>query len=183
MMALTSKLKIIIVVVLFVFFVIGMMMFGYGIMSSRNQAAADVISQRRIELEVLQREQKSFEQGKKDLAQLEASDYPPGELFSSDTKVVKEIQQLESVAQRYDLTMNISVVGTAKTAVKVPNTSGELYAVPYTITLTGPFPNALKFMQMAERLPFITHAKDLAISVTAADKARTVISSEFYLKK
>jgi hypothetical protein len=183
MKGINSKTKIILVVALFVIFAAGMFFFGYGILAGSNQANADIVAQKRIELEVLEREQKSFEQGKKDLADLASSSYPPDELFSRDTKVVKEIQQLEAAAQRYSLDLSIAVTGSTKTAVKVPNTSGDLYAVPYTITLDGPITNVLQFMQTAERMPFITHAKDVAISVGLAEKTTTVISSEFYVKK
>jgi Tfp pilus assembly protein PilO len=183
MNSLNSKTKVILVIIVFLIFAVAMYMFGFGILGNRNQVAADSISQRRIELEVLSREQKSFEQGKKDLAQLEQSLYPPGELFSRDTKVVNEIQQLEATAQRYSVELDIAVAGTSKTAVKVPDTTGELFAIPYTITLSGPFSNILLFMQASERLPFITHAKDVSVSVNAENAARTVISSEFYIKK
>lgn len=183
MKGITSKAKIILVIVLFILFAAGMFLFGYGIMAGGNQATADIVAQKRIELEVLEREQKSFEQGKIDLAQLDSSSYPPDELFSRDTKVVKEIQQLEAAAQRFGLELSISVTGSTKTAVKVPNTSADLYAVPYTITLDGPVTSVLQFMQTAERMPFITHAKDVAINVGLAEKTTTIISSEFYVKK
>ena len=183
MKGLTNKVKIILVSAVFILFAAGMFLFGYGIMAGRNQSSADIIAQRRVELESLKREQQSFEQGKKDLAQLDASAHPPAELFSRDTKVVKEIQQLESTAQRYDLELKISVTGTAKTAVPVVGTSGELFAVPYTISLDGDFGNILKFMQTAERLPFITHAKSLTFNAIGPDESHASISSEFYIKK
>ncbi len=183
MKGINSKTRIILLLVVFVLFAAGMFFFGYGIMAGRNQVTADAVAARRVELEVLQREQKSFEQGKKDIAQLKESSYPPEELFSSDTKVVKEIQKLEEAAQRYNLELDITVTGTTKTALKVTGTTGELYAVPYTITLNGDFNNILLFMQTAERLPFITHTKILSVTVAAEDGSRTVITSEFYLKK
>lgn len=183
MKGIANKTKIIVVVVLFILFAVGMFLFGYGIMASRNQVIADQIAERKIELESLKKEQRSFEEGKKDLAQLKDSLHPPEELFSSDTKVVKEIQQLEATALRYDLELRISVSGDAKTAVKVPGTSGELYAIPYTISLDGEFGNILKFMQTVERLPFITHAKAVSVNATSKDETNTSITSEFYIKK
>jgi Tfp pilus assembly protein PilO len=183
MMQLTSQMKIILVLVGFAIFAILMFLFGYKIMAGRNQAIADTVAQRRLELEVLQREQVSFEQGKKDLARLADATYKPDELFSHDTKVVKEIQQLETAAHRYNVELDLQVSGTAATAKRVDGTSGELYVIPYTINLTGSFDNTALFMQVAERLPFITHAKELSITVGAKDEAKTVISSEFYIKK
>lgn len=183
MNGINSKTKTILLLAGFVVFAALMFFFGYDFMAGRNQLTADAVAAKRVELEVLDREQKSFEQGKKDLAILEASEYPPEELFSSDTKVVKEIQLLEEAAARYSLELNIAVTGNAKSAVKVPGTGSELYAIPYTITLEGIFANVLLFMQNQERMPFIAHAKDVSVTVSTEDKTRTVITSEFYIKK
>ena len=150
-MKLNSKIKIILVLVGFVLFTGAMFWFGYDIIGARNHALADSIAKQRVELNLLQREQKSFEEGKKDLAELAKSAYPPEDLFSRDTKVVKEIQQLEAVAQKYDIDLT--------------------------------FENTLKFMQVTQRLPFITHAKDISVVSTKDDQTRTQISSEFYIKK
>lgn len=183
MNSLNSKTKTILLLAAFVLFAVGMFFFGYGIMADRNQIVSDDIAKRRVELEILQREQKSFEQGKKDLAQLASSQYPPENLFSKDTRVVNEIQRLEEAAQRYSLDLTIGVTGNTKTAEPVPGTSSGLNAVPYTMTLNGGFGNALLFMQMAERMPFISHAQNLSITVSTGSDTRTVITSEFYLKK
>lgn len=182
-MGINNKTKIILVVVGFIFFAAFMFFFGYGIIGNRNKDAADSIGKRKVELEVLQREQKSFEQGKIDLAELAKSAYPPDELFSRDTKVVKEVQQLEEIAQKYNLDMTLAVTGTADLADKVTGTTSDLYAVPYNITLVGSFSNALMFIQAAERLPFITHGKNISVTVGSEDKSHTVITSEFYIKK
>lgn len=182
-MKIQAKTKIILILVGFLIFTVCMFWFGYSIIGNKNKAASDSIATRRVELEVLQREQKSFEQGKIDLSELAKSAFPPDELFSRDTKVVKEIQQMESIAQKYSLDMTLEVNGNVTTAIKVPGTAGELYAIPYNVTLVGAFSNALLFMQAAERLPFITHAKDVSVIVGAADKSNTIITSEFYLKK
>lgn len=183
MKGMTSKLKIIILVTVFILFAGGMYFFGYNIMANRNQVLADSIAKSNVELEVLQREQKSFEQGKKDLAILEKSQYPPDDLFSRDTKVVKEIQQLESAAQRYGLEMIISVSGSVTAATPAEGTFSELFAIPYTINIEGSSDNILLFMQALERMPFITHTNTLSISVVDEDTTSGVITSEFYIKK
>lgn len=184
---LTNKLKIIILIVVFAVFAICMYTFGYGIMAGKNQVVADSISQQNVELEVLLREQKSFEQGKKDLAVLAKSQYPPDELFSSDTKVVKEIQQLEAAAQQYGLELQITVAGTVKEAKPVEGTGSGLIAVPYTLAVRGEFDKILLYMQLVEHMPFVTHAKNLDITVTnaaeAGDVASAIFTSEFFIKK
>lgn len=179
----SSKFKFILLVVLFAVFAVGMYAFGYNVMAAKNQLLADSIAQRNIELEVLKREQISFEQGKIDLAILEKSQYPPDELFSRDTKVVKEIQQLEAAAQRYDLDLKIAVAGSVKDAKPVEGTSAGLFVIPYSITVDGTPDNILMFIQATERMPFLTHVNTLSINVESAERTTAIIRSEFYIKK
>ncbi len=180
---LSNKIKIIITVSAFAVFALMMYLFGFGIMANKNQVISDSLAQRNIELEVLRREQKSFEQGKIDLAIIDKSQYPPDELFSRDTKVVKEIQQLESAAQRYGLDLKISVSGSVKDAKPVEGTSSGLFVIPYTITVEGSPNNILMFMQATERMPFITHVKGFSIGVQSEDVTSAIFRSEFYIKK
>ncbi len=181
--AMTSKNKIVVLVVAFVIFAIVMFWFGYGVMDKKNQLIADAIAERNVELEVLQREQKSFEQGKKDLAILEKSEYPPEELFSRDTKVVKEIQLLEAAAAQHSLELKIAVSGSVKAAKPVTGTNSGLYSIPYTLTLEGSPDKFLQFSQALERMPFITRANNFTLNVTGAEKVTALITSEFYIKK
>jgi hypothetical protein len=182
-MKLTSQMKIIILLVGFGIFAILMFFFGYGIMAGRTASLADGVAQRRLELDVLQREQKSFEQGKIDLAALDKSSYPPDELFSRDTKLVKEIQQLEAAAQTYVLDMDLRVTGTVKSATKVHGTTAELYSIPYTLNLDGSVDNVLMFVQKMEHLPFITHVKTISIRAVSDDEVKATINPQFFIKK
>jgi Tfp pilus assembly protein PilO len=182
-MKLTNQIKIIILSVGFAAFTALMFMFGYDILAGRTDALANNVAQKRLELDVLQREQKSFEQGQIDLAELAKSSYPPEELFSSDTKVVKEIQLLESTAQKYSLSLKLSVAGTAESALKVAGTSGELFAVPYQLTLSGNFDNVLQFVQQIERMPFVTRVEAIAVNAVSDSEVEVVINSQFYIKK
>lgn len=183
MKGISSKTKIILLLGGFIVLTLFMFFFGYGIIAGKNQVTADDVSKRRITLEALQQEQKSFEDGKKDLAKLLVSTYPPDDLFSSDTKVVKEIQQLEEAAQRYNVDLKISVTGTTKDAEKVPGVATSLVTVPYNMTLNGSFANIQLFMASTEHLPFVTHAQNISVTVSTGDKTRAVISSEFFIKK
>lgn len=180
---LSFKYKIVIVVVLFLLFAIGMFTYGYNILFSKNQVLADAASQRRLEYDVLQREQLAFDQGKKDLTTLKGEPYPPENLFSKDTKVVKEIQVLEDQATRYELTLNLSISGTTKTASKATGVSGELYTVPYTVTLVGAFENIINYVQATEHLPYISYTKVVNMNAMDDNKVRLIMNSDFYIKK
>ena len=183
MKKLSAKYKIIIVLAGFLLFAVGMFTFGYGILDKRNEALANTASQLKVEYDILQREQKSFQQGKKDVETLASKEFPPGELFSRDTKVVKEIQLLEQTAARYGVEMKLAISGTVKSAVKVPGTSSELLAIPYNMTLDGSFEDILKFIETSERLSFVTSANVVNITAIKQGQVRATISSEFYIKK
>lgn len=182
-MKLGYKPKIVILVAAFSIFAFGMFTIGYDTLDNLNQALADSAAQRRLEYEVLVREQRTFEQGKKDLGELVKKPYPPEELFSRDTKVVKEIKLLEETAARFNVDLKLTVSGTAKTAPKVPGVSGELVLVPYVVNLEGSFENLMKYVQESEHLPFVTYTKKFTISALPDGNARMTLNSEFYIKK
>lgn len=159
-----------------------MFTYGYGILEGRNQARLDLVNQKNLELEVLKKEQLTFEQGKKDLATLTEKPYPPQDLFSKDTKVVKEIKILEDLAKSHSLNFSLTVSGTTKMATKVVGVSGELFFIPYIITVDGAFNNIQKFIEAAEHSSFVTETQQVAITSASEGKARAVLNSVFYLK-
>lgn len=159
-----------------------MFTYGYGVLESRNQARLDLVNQKNLELEVLKKEQLTYEQGKKDIATLTEKPYPPQDLFSKDTKVVKEIKILEDLAKSYSLAFTLTISGTTKMASKVAGVSGELYLIPYTVTVEGAFNNIQKYIEAAEHSSFINETQQVSISSTPEGRSRAVLSSVFYLK-
>lgn len=183
MLKLTYRIKLFIVIILFVIFAGSMFTFGYGILETKNTTRLDLVNKQKLELEVLMREQKNFEQGKKDLVTLDQKPNPPGELFSKDTKVVKEIRVLEDLAARYNLELTLSISGTTKTATKAAGVASELLVVPYTVTAVGPFPNVLNYIAATEHTSFVNHTEEIQITSLDTGSISAVISSQFYLKK
>lgn len=183
MMQLSYKYKIIIALAVFVLFAAGMFFYGYGILESRNQILARAATERETEYQLLEVERKSFEQGQKDLTSLAKKNIPPSELFSKNTKVVKEIKILESIAAQNNVTFSLSISGTAKSALKAVGTTSEIYTIPYGATLEGSFDGIMKFMQQIEHLPFVTHVKQMNITALENGNVRSQLNSEFYIKK
>jgi hypothetical protein len=177
------KYKIIVAGVAFVLFAIGMFVYGYNILDGRNQVLADTATQRQAELEMLRREQRSFEQGKRDLANLAAREVPPEELFSKDTKVVKEIRSLEETAARFGLSFKLAIAGSTKTALVFKGASSELFIIPYTATVEGSYDELHSYLQEAEHLPFVTHTTKLSVTALESGDIRAILSSQFYIKK
>ncbi len=183
MTKLTYRIKLFIVIILFAVFAGCMFGFGYNILESKNTTRLDIVNKQNLELEVLKREQKNFEQGKTDLASLAKKPHPPSDLFSKDTKVVKEIRILEEFADRYNLDLTMSISGSSKTAVKASGVSSELSVIPYTVVVVGPFVNILNYITSTEHTSFVTHTQGVQISSLGNGNSRAILESQFYLKK
>lgn len=177
-----SKTKLFVVTTAFAVFAGLMFTFGYSIVDGRNQQRLDLVNQKNLELEVLEREQHNFEQGKRDLASIRESDFPPEELFSNDTRVVSEIRDLEALAESYNLEFTLSISGTTETAIKATGVNGELLEVPYAVSVSGSFNNILKYLEATEHTVFINHTHQVQISARTANETRALINSKFYLK-
>lgn len=180
---LTYRTKLFIVVITFAIFAGVMFTFGYGILESRNTARLDLVNKQNLELEVLKREQKNFEQGQIDLASLDKKTYPPADLFSKDTKVVKEIRVLEELADRYKLDLSLSISGSTKNAIKAPGVGSDLFIVPYVVSVEGTFNNILNYIASTEHTNFVTHTQEVQMSSIGEGKTRATITSQFYLKQ
>ncbi len=168
---------------MFVFFALGMFFYGYGILETKNQALSIAAMERESEFQLLEVEQKSFEQGQKDLQNLSKKNVPPNELFSKDTKVVKEIKVLEEIAAQNGLLFSLTISGTTKSAVKAPGTTSEVFVIPYSANLEGNYESIMKYLQQSEHLSFVTHTKQMTMSVTEKGTLKAALNSEFYIKK
>jgi hypothetical protein len=167
----------VIAVVALVFF-----LFIYSWMDGKNQALADAVAIKNQEYAEVLAEQQSYEFGQKDLTALAEKPLQPDDLFSQDTKVVKEIKTLETLAQTLGLEFTLQIAGTIQTAVKLPKASGQLYLVPYTVTVEGPFDKLVNYIETAENLNFVTQTKNLVIGAGESGRVRATLTSEFYIK-
>lgn len=176
------KSKINLVVLIFAVISFVMFYFVFGRLHDRNQKLSLEVADQRQTLDQLQQEQKSFEQGKKDIATIKTKSVQPEDLFNSDTHVVKEIKTMEDLSKTYALDMNLQVSGTAKDAQKV-KTSTQLLSVPYSITVTGAFDKVLAFLDSTENLSFISPVQTLSVSAQKGGLVKTTVTAYFYIKK
>lgn len=171
-------------IVVFSFFLVSaiMFLFVFGKLHDRNIRLSTDVSSKRQTLEQLAQEQRSFEQGKKDVEALKTKAVQPGELFSRDTRVVKEIKTLEDLSKINELDMTLLISGTAKNAQKVKS-SAQILSLPYSVTVTGAFDKTLAFLDSIENLNFITPVKTLTISAQKGGVVKSTISADFYIQK
>lgn len=178
----TFRLKIYVVVGAFIVLALAMFLLVFKSLQSRNAVLSADVADKRQSLEQLLQEQRSFEQGIQDLENLKTRPFQPENLFSRDTRVVKEIQILEDLSKIYSLDMVLQISGTAKEAQKVKSTS-ELLSVPYTMEITGPFDKVLAFLDSSENLSFISPVKTLNITALEDGGVKATLTADFYLKK
>lgn len=112
-------------------------LFVYGSMNSHNDTLAIAVAAKNQEYQEVLAEQQSYELGKKDLESLKSKPFQPSDLFSQDTKVVKEVKTLESIAQGLGVEFTMQVSGTIKTAPKLTQASAQIFIVPYVMILEG----------------------------------------------
>jgi hypothetical protein len=156
--------------------------FVYGWMDGKNAVIGQALADKNQEFAEVFAEQQSYELGKKDLVTLEAKPFQPDDLFSQDTKVVKEIKTLETLAQGLELSFTLRVSGTVKTAPKLAKATAQLYTVPYTVILEGPFDKITNYIETTEHLNFVTATKTIRVEATEGGQTRATLASEFYIK-
>lgn len=178
----TYKTKIYALSLGFIVIVFIMFFFVYGRLQSRNtQLSTDVASQRKA-LEQLLQEQRSYELGKKDIESLKTRTVQPDDLFSRDTRLVKEIKTLENLSKANEVEMSLQITGTAKNAQKVKSFS-QILSIPYSITIKGEFDKILAFLDSAENLSFVSPVKTINITAQEEGGVLTVVTADFYIKQ
>ncbi len=157
-------------------------LYGFKLLDRSNAALALAVTDQRKQLTDLQNELRNYQLGKQDIDALTQKPHHPDDFFSKDVRVVNEIKTLEALGNGTGLDFRLSVSGTAQSGAKTPNVKGEILSIPYTVTLTGPFPNVVAFLETMERLSFVTHVKTIAIN-SQGDDVTAVFNATFFITK
>jgi len=104
-----------------------------------------------------------------ELAKISQQPIQPKDLFTSDVKLVKEIQRVENAANSSGLEMALSISGSASTAQAYPGSLSKLLKIPYAVTLNGGFAGVVQFLKYLENSYFISPIGGFDIS--AGDSA------------
>jgi Tfp pilus assembly protein PilO len=107
----------------------------------------------------------------------------PEDFFSRDITLVKELEVLEGLKQRFNVQTQIGGISGTVTSAGKAKTTTPLAVIPYSISVTGPLSDVVDFIETLENLSFITNVNN--VSVTAADsgKVNASMSADFYLRK
>jgi Tfp pilus assembly protein PilO len=167
------------------FLVVVGVLFGYAFpwAHAQNEAIAARLVEKSIEYKALEVEQRSFQAGQRDLAELAKKDVKPSDLFSQDIRLVTEIETLEFLASKGDLDMTLQISGTVTDAKKVPQSIANIFLIPYTMTVIGDYGNLMKFMEEVEHTPFVTQVNAIVITAVSGSEVRATLNGSFYIKK
>jgi len=161
----------------------GMFTYGFGVLRDSNNSALVSISQNKDVLLGLQAQQQSYISAKKDLENLAKKDNQPQDFFTKDVSFVKELSTLEDLgkARQVDLVVG-GISGTINTLGKA-NTQSELYVMPFAMSVTGPLPNVLNFMESLYNLKFIVTINSINLGSVDKSNVSLSMSANFYLSK
>jgi Tfp pilus assembly protein PilO len=179
----SAKNKIILVLLAWLILSASMFLYFFKLLDVQNQATLDSMAQERKDLASLQAQDQSYKQAQADLQELAGKPYQPEDFFTSDISLVNEIQTLENLAAKYNLTMQISgIAGTIET-LQSANTVTPIAMVPYGITLSGDFFQTVNFIESLEHLSFIANPTNISINGADNGNVSASMSANFYLKK
>ena len=160
-------------------------MFAYGFkrIDAGNRGALAKISSEQSELAVLRTEEENYRQARKDLQDLAAKPLQPEAFFSTDISLVKEIEELEALGKTLSVDLTLGGISGTINSVPKAKTQGQLFLVPYQITVMGSFENVVAFVETLENLDFITSLSSLSLSSAGSGNVVAGMSATFYIRK
>lgn len=163
-------------------FVSGLMIFYlFKILDNANQQTLSLMDHDRQSLAMLEAEDKNFKQAQSDLQKLAQEPMSPAGFFSRDITLVKEIETLENMQQKYGVKMTLSgVSGTVNTLPAAP-TASPIVVTPYGISLTGTLTQVVNFIEALENAAFVTDISGLSLSTAGQNQVNATLSANFYL--
>ncbi len=176
----SAKNKIIVLLIAWLAVIFVMVSYVFKILDNANNTALDNMSQDRQNLAVVQAEDQSFKQAQSDLKKLAEQPLQPADFFSRDITLVKELEILENLQQKYGVQMDLSgVSGTVNNLTPAP-TKSQIVVAPYGISLTGSLVQVTNFIEALENVSFVTDINGLTISLSQNTVAAN-LSANFYL--
>ncbi len=158
-------------------------LYGYSILDDKNHNTALKVAESEQSYQDLLYEQVGFEQGRRDLKEIEEAEFSPNKLFPKNTTLVDNIRVLEDVANRYNLEFVILLSGTGVGDLRTPGVVSEIFSAPYSLTLTGQFRDVMSFFQTIENLQFPTHITNVQINAIVDGEVTAILNSEFFIEQ
>lgn len=177
---LSAKNKIVILCVIWATLSMSMFFIFFKILDNKNKAALEGMAKDREDLVMLQSESESYKKAQADLDQIKKEEIQPEDFFSKDTTLVKEIQILEGLNNKYGTQVTFSGISGL---VGPSSGSTALMEVPYSITIVGSLANGVDLIENFENLSFITKAHGISFTSSGDGKVYINLMSNFYIRK
>lgn len=156
--------KIYLTVMLWLALCAGMFLYGFKILDQSNRTALTQISKKKDQLLALQAEDKNYRLALQDLDEIKNKPIQPQDFFSEDITLVKQLEFLENLGNVRGVSLTLSgISGTIETVPKAATVS-PLYAIPVTISLSGPFSKVVDSIENLENLGFAISLNSLNLS-------------------
>ncbi len=179
----SAKNKIIVLALVWIGLIFGMFWRAFEVLDNQNQTTLDSMSRQRRDLAVLKAEKASYEMAKQDLDKLSQQQIQPGDLFSQDVTLVREIATLQNWADRLGVKVQLGgISGTAATASKA-KTVTPLGVIPYSINISGEFNQVLRYFEVLENLSFVSNLGSMAMNKAESGSVNAGLTANFYIKK
>lgn len=180
---LSSKNKLILLLLVWLLVSGGMFLYFFPILDNSNQQILNSMATNQKDLALLLSESESYKQAQDDLQKLTTEPLQPDDFFSRDINLVNEIQALEDLATKYNVQMQLSgISGTVNTAGKAP-TITPIVTIPYSIVLNGDLGSVVNFIENLEHLSFVVNLTSFSINASGQGTVTASLSSNFYLRK
>lgn len=150
----------------------------HGILDGR---LTKIMEQKKTVVE-LRQERDNIERAKQDMLDLKGKTIQPETFFSKDTTLVAELARLEGRAGKLGVDLNLSVSGTVTQATKA-KTASELYMVPVTIRLSGPYSAVVEYIDFLEHFSTIITVRSVSMSANTADSVNANLVATVHLRK
>jgi hypothetical protein len=178
----SAKNKLFIILGLWLVLTAAMFFYFFNILNASNEAIISGIADQQNNLASLTAEKDIYLKGQQDLEQMQTEVYQPGDFFSKDVTLVREIQVLEQWANVLNVQFTLSgLSGTVNGAAKA-GVSGNIVSEPYSISLIGPFAKVVDYIQVMENLDFITTVNSISMSSGSGNDVTANIGAQFYIR-
>ncbi len=179
---LTYKPKILASTIGFLILVLVMVLVVYPMLhGTLDNGLIKIMEQKKTVVE-LRQERDNIERAKQDMLDLKGKTVQPETFFSKDTTLVAELTRLEERADKLGVDMNLSVSGTLTQATKA-KTASELYMVPVTIRLSGPYSAVVEYVDFLEHFSTIVTVRSVSLSANTASSVNANLVATVHLRK
>lgn len=160
-----------------------MFFYFFGLQDKMSIKTLDEIWKQSKELKLLEAEQDSYLQAKKDLEELSKKPMQPEDFFSQDITLVKEIQVLETLGDKYNVDLSFSGISGVVSSAPRAKTQSDIVYVPYSVGLQGSFKNVVNAIEALENLDFVTTLNSMSASSGNGDTINVSLTSNFYVRR